>query len=151
MQSVVDAAWSLFVTSVTALSSQLPNLRAPFAGEVVAGRVPGTPTQQVPAADTPAPKPAEQAIDARVDAQRDGGALTEDQASSLKDFFGEGAGGASTGSLMRTASEQLDQFDRVLDKLRASLSAGSGYGATYGTTGAAPMTGGSGLVVDRLA
>lgn len=51
----------------------------------------------------------------------------------------------STGSLIRTASEQLDQFDRVMEKLRDSMSAGA---ATYGGR---PSVGQSGQIVDRLA
>jgi hypothetical protein len=50
----------------------------------------------------------------------------------------------STGNLMRTASEQLDQFDRVMEKLRSSMAAGA---VTYG--GAPSM--GQGQIVDRLA
>lgn len=44
---------------------------------------------------------------------------------------------------MRTASDQLDQFDRVLEKLRANM----GAGATYGRAASGP----TGVVVDRLA
>jgi len=50
----------------------------------------------------------------------------------------------STGSLMRTASEQLDQFDRVMEKLRSSMAAGA---VTYG--GGPSM--GQGQIIDRLA
>lgn len=51
---------------------------------------------------------------------------------------------ASTGSLIRTAGEQLDQFDRVMEKLRANMAPGA---VTYGRTGSlAP----SGQIVDRL-
>ncbi|MBB3694771.1 hypothetical protein [Sphingomonas sp. BK580] len=97
----------------------------------------------LPAAVTPPAAPApDRSIGARVDSQVAGGALSADAGASLKDFFGE-TGAGSTGSLIRRAGAQLDQFDRVLDKLRASL----GNGATYG--GAAP--GSSGMVVDRLA
>jgi hypothetical protein len=53
-------------------------------------------------------------------------------------------GAASTGSLIRTASEQLDQFDRVMEKLRAGMAAGA---VTYG--GGAPA-GQTGQIVDRL-
>ncbi|WP_341209800.1 hypothetical protein [uncultured Sphingomonas sp.] len=51
----------------------------------------------------------------------------------------------STGSLIRTASDQLDQFDRVMEKLRNSMSAGA---VTYGGR---PSVGQSGQIVDRLA
>ncbi len=51
----------------------------------------------------------------------------------------------STGSLIRTASEQLDQFDRVMEKLRTSMAAGT---VTYGGR---PSVGQSGQIVDRLA
>lgn len=51
----------------------------------------------------------------------------------------------STGSLIRTASEQLDQFDRVMEKLRNSMSAGA---VTYGGR---PGIGQTGQIVDRLA
>ena len=51
----------------------------------------------------------------------------------------------STGSLIRTASEQLDQFDRVMEKLRNSMSAGA---VTYGGR---PSIGQTGQIVDRLA
>ncbi len=51
----------------------------------------------------------------------------------------------STGSLIRTASEQLDQFDRVMEKLRNSMSSGA---VTYGGR---PSVGQSGQIVDRLA
>lgn len=51
---------------------------------------------------------------------------------------------ASTGSLIRTAGEHLDQFDRVMEKLRANMAPGA---VTYGRTGSlAP----SGQIVDRL-
>jgi hypothetical protein len=50
----------------------------------------------------------------------------------------------STGSLIRTAGEQLDQFDRVMEKLRSSMAAGA---VTYG---GAPAIG-QGRIVDRLA
>lgn len=53
-------------------------------------------------------------------------------------------GAGSTGSLIRTASEQLDQFDRVMEKLRSNMAAGA---VTYG--GAPAM--GQGRIVDRLA
>ncbi|MBW6531783.1 hypothetical protein KZ820_13645 [Sphingomonas sp. RRHST34] len=98
----------------------------------------------VPAATPPAAAPAsDRTIAARVDSQVAGGALSADAGASLKDFFGETGGSGSTGSLMRRADAQLDQFDRVLDKLRSSL----GSGATYGSL----TPGSSGMVVDRLA
>lgn len=50
----------------------------------------------------------------------------------------------STGSLIRTASDQLDQFDRVMEKLRSSMAAGA---VTYG---GAPSIG-QGRIIDRLA
>ncbi|KQN93806.1 hypothetical protein ASE95_02510 [Sphingomonas sp. Leaf231] len=53
-------------------------------------------------------------------------------------------GTRSTGSLIRTAGEQLDQFDRVMEKLRSSMGGGA---LTYG--GAPSM--GQGQIVDRLA
>lgn len=53
-------------------------------------------------------------------------------------------GAGSTGSLIRTASDQLDQFDRVMEKLRSNMAAGA---VTYG--GAPAM--GQGRIVDRLA
>ena len=140
------------MTSVPSLASQLANVRNLTAAPVD-GRAPAiqTPTSNAPPATVPPPSDRiERSIDTQVDAQVNGGALTPDQATSLKDFFGESTGSGSTGSLMRTASEQLDQFDRVLDKLRASLSAGSGYGAARAGMGTGTGTG-SGLVVDRLA
>ena len=88
--------------------------------------------------------PADDGIAARVEAKVGNGALSAEQGQSLKEFFGDEATPASTGNLMRTASEQLDQFDRVLEKLRASM----GAGATYGR---GPVAGSTGLVVDRLA
>lgn len=94
------------------------------------------------AAPATAPTP-DRTIGARVDSQVAGGALSADAGASLKDFFGETGEAGSTGSLIRRAGAQLDQFDRVLDKLRASL----GGGATYGS----PAPGSSGMVVDRLA
>ena len=98
----------------------------------------------IPAAAAPATAPAQdRTIGARVDSQVAGGALSADAGASLKDFFGETGEAGSTGSLIRRAGAQLDQFDRVLDKLRASL----GGGATYGS----PAPGSSGMVVDRLA
>jgi hypothetical protein len=51
---------------------------------------------------------------------------------------------ASTGSLIRTASEQLDQFDRVMEKLRANMAPGT---VTYGRTSSVGQTG---QIVDRL-
>lgn len=100
---------------------------------------PTVPVAAVPgAAATP-----DRTIGARVDSQVAGGALSADAGASLKDFFGETGEAGTTGSLIRRAGAQLDQFDRVLDNLRASL----GGGATYG--GLAP--GSSGMVVDRLA
>ena len=51
---------------------------------------------------------------------------------------------ASTGSLIRTAGEQLDQFDRVMEKLRANMAPGA---VTYGRTGSLAN---SGQIVDRL-
>lgn len=107
------------------------------------------PTTRAAAGATPAAAAAQPAvareatIAARVDAQVEGGALSAGQGASLKDFFGENGDAGSTGSLMRRADAQLDQFDRVLNTLRASL----GSGATYGS----PAPGSSGLVVDRLA
>ncbi|MFK3889944.1 hypothetical protein [Sphingomonas sp. NPDC079357] len=50
----------------------------------------------------------------------------------------------STGSLIRTAGEQLDQFDRVMEKLRASMNASA---VTYGGN---PALGQTGQIVDRL-
>ncbi|MBY9064987.1 hypothetical protein K7957_18795 [Sphingomonas yunnanensis] len=112
-------------------SSSLPLSAAPTTRAAVA---PATP---------PVPATAEdRTIAARVDSQVAGGALSASAGASLKDFFGETGGSGSTGSLMRRADAQLDQFDRVLDKLRASLG-----GATYGS----PAPGSSGMVVDRLA
>ncbi|MHC9419665.1 hypothetical protein ACYZX9_13830 [Sphingomonas citri] len=106
----------------------------------------GSPTTRaaVPAAATSvaAPSP-DRTIGARVDSQVSKGALSADAGASLKDFFGETGKAGSTGSLIRRAGAQLDQFDRVLDTLRASL----GGGATYGS----PAPGSSGMVVDRLA
>lgn len=98
----------------------------------------------VPAAAAPVAAPApDRTIGARVDSQVSSGALSADAGASLKDFFGETGEAGSTGSLIRRAGAQLDQFDRVLDRLRASL----GSGATYGS----PAPGSSGMVVDRLA
>lgn len=94
------------------------------------------------AAPATAPMP-DRTIGARVDSQVAGGALSADAGASLKDFFDETGEAGSTGSLIRRAGAQLDQFDRVLDKLRVSL----GGGATYGS----PAPGSSGMVVDRLA
>jgi len=51
---------------------------------------------------------------------------------------------ASTGSLIRTAGEQLDQFDRVMEKLRANMAPGA---VTYGRTSSIGQTG---QIVDRL-
>ena len=53
-------------------------------------------------------------------------------------------GGSSTSSLIRTASEQLDQFDRVMEKLRSSMAAGA---LTYGGSPSIAQ----GRIVDRLA
>ncbi|MEH3104884.1 MAG: hypothetical protein PGN12_13390 [Sphingomonas phyllosphaerae] len=53
-------------------------------------------------------------------------------------------GSTSTGSLIRTASEQLDQFDRVMEKLKAGMAAGA---VTYG---GGPPAGQTGQIVDRL-
>jgi hypothetical protein len=124
----------LFVTALTPLPSfsSLPPAVAP------------TVRAAAPASVAPSATPMRDTnIGARVDSQVAGGALSADQGTSLKDFFGDSGEAGSTGSLIRRAGAQLDQFDRVLDKLRASL----GGGATYG--GQAP--GSSGLVVDRLA
>lgn len=101
-------------------------------------------TAAVSVASAPAAAPAlDRTIGARVDSQVAGGTLSADAGASLKDFFGETGEAGSTGSLMRRADAQLDQFDRVLDRLRASL----GNGTTYGS----PAPGSSGMVVDRLA
>ncbi len=56
----------------------------------------------------------------------------------------EEPGAGSTGSLIRTASEQLDQFDRVMEKLRAGMGGGA---LTYGGMPAREQ----GQIVDRLA
>lgn len=100
-------------------------------------------TAAVSVASAPAAAPLDRTIGARVDSQVAGGTLSADAGASLKDFFGETGEAGSTGSLMRRADAQLDQFDRVLDRLRASL----GNGTTYGS----PAPGSSGMVVDRLA
>jgi hypothetical protein len=122
----------LFVTALTPLLSS--SSLAPAAAPTTRAAVPAAAPVAAPAED--------RTIAARVDSQVAGGALSADAGASLKDFFGE-TGTGSTGSLIRRAGAQLDQFDRVLDTLRASL----GSGATYGS----PAPGSSGMVVDRLA
>jgi hypothetical protein len=127
----------LFVTALTPLLSSSSLVPVPA---VAAGR----PAASADGAPVAAPSARDATIAARVDAQVNGGALTAGQGASLKDFFGEEGAAGSTGSLIQRAGAQLDQFDRVLDSLRASL----GGGATYGSGAAAN---GTGLVVDRLA
>jgi hypothetical protein len=125
----------LFVSALTPLlsSSSLAPAAAPTTRAAVTAAV---------TAATPATVE-DRTIGARVDSQVSTGALSADAGASLKDFFGETGGAGSTGSLIRRAGAQLDQFDRVLDTLRASL----GGGATYGS----PAPGSSGMVIDRLA
>jgi len=53
-------------------------------------------------------------------------------------------GAGSTSSLIRAAGEQLDQFDRVMEKLRSGMAGGA---VTYGGAPAAAQ----GRIVDRLA
>ena len=91
-------------------------------------------------------------IDSLIDAQVDGGTLTSDQADELKEFFAQGPGGpgrpggpppppppadegsdtvatdSGTTTTVKTASEQLDALEAMLEKLRVSLADNNVYG-----------------------
>ena len=103
-------------------------------------------------------------IDLLIDAQVDGGTLTSDQAYELKDFFAQGPGGpdgpppppppaddasdsvasdGGTTTTVKTASEQLDALEAMLEKLRVSLADNNVYGGD--------RSAGSGLVFNGTA
>lgn len=126
------------MTSLTPIATALPIQRSATDARVVAGAA-RPELVAAPRGDRPQQDPG---IAARLEAKVGDGSLDAGQAESLRQLIDRPAG-SSNGSLMRTASEQLDQFDRVLEKLRANM----GAGATYGRTSAAP----SGVMVDRLA
>lgn len=125
------------------MTTPLPVARQPLDARTAVTVVrPATPAK--PVASSPD-------IATQVATQVTGGMLSASQGQSLAEFFdadklgGDTSGGAAPvrGNLMRTANDQLDQFDRVLEKLRANFAGG----ATYGAAAVAR----TGLVVDRLA
>jgi hypothetical protein len=113
-------------------------------------------------------------IDGLIQQQVESGALTEDQATELQSFFAQGPEGGAQGkgpggpggpggpppappsgeaseetdatdSVSDTASTKLEALEAFLERLRASQSSATGYGAASQTSSA------TGLVLDSLA
>lgn len=112
----------------------------PVARQPLAARTAVT-VARLPAPTDIAAAPAD--IATQVATQVGGGTLSASQGQSLAEFFEGDTAVPPRGNLMRTANDQLDQFDRVLEKLRANFAGGATYGA--------PAAARTGLVVDRLA